>query len=322
MPNIKMRKPRVAIIHIYLGQLPDWFGVFIKSCTSLPAFDFLIFSDQTLKKELQQNIHLNLFTKKDLTQLFEQKLNRSIALHDAYKICDFKPLFGKLFEDYLTNYDYWGYCDNDLIFGNLSGSLQKAFTNRYDIISLYGGYLSGPFCLFRNSPQINNLFRESECIEKIYRSDDYCGFDEHIVQPAVAPSWLTRAVSLLSYFASFPFFKTMCLAEIRYQYQWFYKKQWNNRRKLLDITDSVIRHTKSGSLRSCFIELIDSDRKYKRLGKSSWKLKFEKGNLIDAHSGKPVPVFHFIDLKRKPVNWQIPDGTDSFYLTYNGIEIG
>ena len=34
-------------------------------------------------------------------------------------MAEYKPAFGVVFEDFLTGYSHWGYCDLDMVIGNL-----------------------------------------------------------------------------------------------------------------------------------------------------------------------------------------------------------
>ena len=64
-------------------------------------------------------------------------------------------MYGYLFDDYLTEYDFWGHCDVDLIFGNIRKFIDDKILNQYDRI-LSRGHLS----LYRNCKEINELFFE------------------------------------------------------------------------------------------------------------------------------------------------------------------
>ena len=44
-----------------------------------------------------------------------------VTLDRPYKLCDFKPAYGFIFGEYLKEYDYWGHCDIDIVWGDLRG---------------------------------------------------------------------------------------------------------------------------------------------------------------------------------------------------------
>ena len=42
-----------------------------------------------------------------------------IVLNEPYDLCDFKVAYGEIFQEYLEPYDFWGFCDCDLIYGDI-----------------------------------------------------------------------------------------------------------------------------------------------------------------------------------------------------------
>jgi hypothetical protein len=78
-----------------------------------------------------------------------------------YKLCDFKPAYGHLFEEFLTGWDYWGYIDLDVIYGDIRRFLSLARLEAYDVFTARKEYLVGHFTLFRNTPRITRLYQQS-----------------------------------------------------------------------------------------------------------------------------------------------------------------
>jgi hypothetical protein len=80
-----------------------------------------------------------------------------------------------MFSDFLTDYDFWGNCDIDLLFGNLKSFINDDVLSRYDKI-LIRGHLT----LYRNRKYINQLYKSSKLIDfnAILTSNEYWMFDE------------------------------------------------------------------------------------------------------------------------------------------------
>jgi hypothetical protein len=98
-----------------------------------------------------------------------------VEIFYPYKICDFKPALGEIFNDYLGGYAFWGYCDLDLLFGDLS----KFITD--DILSSYKKVLArGHLTLYRNESTVNAAYRSSKTIDykEIFESQNCYLFDE------------------------------------------------------------------------------------------------------------------------------------------------
>lgn len=76
-----------------------------------------------------------------------------INIKNAYKFCDLRPFFGLGYQEYIKDYDFWAYCDIDMVFGNLRNFLTDDVLSKYDRFYKYG-YLS----VFRNNSQMNHLY--------------------------------------------------------------------------------------------------------------------------------------------------------------------
>lgn len=61
-----------------------------------------------------------------------------------------------MFAAQLSGYDFWGFCDIDLLFGNLRYFITEHVLEKYNKIS-WRGHLT----LFKNTPQINSFYRRS-----------------------------------------------------------------------------------------------------------------------------------------------------------------
>jgi hypothetical protein len=79
-----------------------------------------------------------------------------ITLDRPYKLCDFRPAYGSILEDYLQNYDFWGYCDLDMIFGDIRKFCPEEILSKYDKI-----FTRGHLTLYRNTPEVCRYYRLS-----------------------------------------------------------------------------------------------------------------------------------------------------------------
>jgi len=93
-----------------------------------------------------------------------------------YKLCDYKPAFGHIFQKELDGCDFWGFCDTDVILGDLKGFLCDLL--QYDVFSTRSEYLSGPLFLMRNCETVNYLYQQSKDCEKVLSKEKHYCFDE------------------------------------------------------------------------------------------------------------------------------------------------
>lgn len=171
---------KIIILITYFGKLPKFINYFLLTCAHNKNIDFLFFSDDESMSELysSNNIKFIYSNIEIFNKLSTEKLATPIAIKSGYKLCDFKPMYGKIYEDYTQNYEFWGYCDIDLVLGDTSKILTEAYLQTVDVVSAHSQYMSGPFSLFRNVPEVNSLFRMSRDFEKIISKQKHFCFDE------------------------------------------------------------------------------------------------------------------------------------------------
>ena len=166
---------RVKLIVCYYGKLPEWFNLWLLSCEYNPEFDFLFVTDQDVDK-MPNNVTALKIPVGELKNRFSGVLGFECVLDNPYKLCDYKPLYGLALADKLEGYEFWGHCDVDLIFGNLSDHITEAMLNNYDVIGRYGHLI-----LYRNSERINRLYRLNGGAfpyETVYKNPENYSFDE------------------------------------------------------------------------------------------------------------------------------------------------
>lgn len=164
---------KIVIIVPYFGTFPNNFNLWLKSCEENKNIDFLIITDIKINNKISKNIHIVNMNIEELRNLIEYKLNEKIKMNSLHKLCDFKPTYGIIFSDYIEKYDYWGYCDVDMIFGDLEKFFVKYNLKKYDKF-LKLGHLS----LYRNTVEVNNRYKMSHNWKNVLNTEKTIGFDE------------------------------------------------------------------------------------------------------------------------------------------------
>ena len=121
--------------------------------------------------QLPENVLFKKATLSDFNKLTAKKLKLHTAIDNPYKICDFRPAFGRIFEDNLSDFEFWGYSDLDLVYGNLSHFISLNNLKNFDIITSRSDYVAGHFTLFRNTNNINNLYKKIIGIRRILQNN-------------------------------------------------------------------------------------------------------------------------------------------------------
>ena len=167
-----------ALILPYYGSYPIWMNAFLRSCAYNPSLTWLIFSD--LEKPMYQPDNVQFFhlEKEGLSELIKQKTGIHHALENPHKLCDFKPLYGHIFEDYLVDYQFWGHCDMDVIWGDMDHFLFKMGFEQFDLVSSRPHAISGHFTLYRNMEALKVFYQSVPQYHKAFIKPNYQGFDE------------------------------------------------------------------------------------------------------------------------------------------------
>lgn len=152
---------KIAVIALWFGPLRDYFRLWIRSLRINEEYDFLLFTDQPIERSgIPANLKIERMTLADLKVNIRQRLLVNPTFQFSYKLCDFRPAFGELFAPQLAGYDFWGYCDIDLMFGKLSHFVTDEVLSSHEKI-----FSRGHFTLYRNNERINKLYRSSASVD-------------------------------------------------------------------------------------------------------------------------------------------------------------
>lgn len=223
----------ICVIGVYYGKFNNYFDLWLKSCQYNHKIDFLIFTDQHYSKIVPNNVKFINIPFKEVKSRAENVLKMKVSLERPYKLCDYKPIFGQIFADFISDYEYWGHCDFDLIFGDILSFMERYEYRRYDKF-LPLGHLA----FYKNTDAVNRYFTldGSRCggYKTVFTSDASFAFDENyginsIMQKHNLPIFTKRVFADIT-----PIYKRFRISEFcamdnkyakNYKYQVFY---WNN----------------------------------------------------------------------------------------------
>lgn len=154
--------------------MPKYFPLWLKSAKENKGIDFFIFGNTGI--ETDSNVKSIYMELDEIKRRAENVLGFSASLDIPYKCCDYKPLYGLIFADYISEYEYWGHCDFDLIFGDILGFIEKYDLYKYDRF-LALGHLS----FYRNTDEVNKRYKIENTgvsYKKVFKSNDNFVFDE------------------------------------------------------------------------------------------------------------------------------------------------
>lgn len=154
-----MRNPPSIIFLIpYFGQWPFWMPFFIESCRCNPDIDWLLIGDCAELEELPGNVRQQRISFEEYCGFISTRLGFEFAPVNPYKLCDLKPALGFIHESEVQGYDYWGFSDLDLVYGDLRAYFTAEKLNRFKFFSTHERRVSGHLCLLRNQQSLRELF--------------------------------------------------------------------------------------------------------------------------------------------------------------------
>ncbi|MFT8384157.1 MAG: DUF6625 family protein [Lacticaseibacillus paracasei] len=146
---------RITLLLPFFGKkFPENFPVLLNSLQNNSKVKFVILTD--INFSAIDNISNVQFVKTSLPALnhkIDLMLGYQARLVNPYKLVDFKPTYGVLFNEYIKDSEWWGYFDMDVVFGNISNFLTDDLLNSYDRV-----FTHGHLTLYRNNELVNNLW--------------------------------------------------------------------------------------------------------------------------------------------------------------------
>lgn len=177
---------RKLLIRTWFGSLPSWTEKFKAHVEHLKQYgwEFLIVDDiEWFKKRCRETLGVEVQPEPG-----------------TRKAGDYDPYLGVIFAKELRGYDFWGHFNLDCVYGRLDRWLPDAFLENIDVFGNDPGAICGPFSIYRNRADVNELFREAESWKENLETSDYYGFDEAQFSRAVHQVSLSGSIRFASGF--------------------------------------------------------------------------------------------------------------------------
>lgn len=132
---------KIGIVLCYFGgKLHEYFDKFLIGCKYNPTIDILLFTDDNSEIAYPENVkvyHTSLDVIRERARL---SLETEICIDTPRGLCNYKVMYGQIFKKELESYDFWGYCDCDLVFGDIRKFITDDILNTYGKIGIYGHF--------------------------------------------------------------------------------------------------------------------------------------------------------------------------------------
>jgi hypothetical protein len=108
-----------------------------------------------------------------------RKLGVELKAASGIKLCDLRPFIGCLHADVFKNYDFYGWTDSDILFGDIRSFYTNEILDQYEVFSTHGIRISGHLSLFRNTKRNRFMFRKIYKWKEALENPSFVGIDEH-----------------------------------------------------------------------------------------------------------------------------------------------
>ena len=112
--------PGVAVVlTVFFGPLPPWLPLTLHSMAANARVDFVVIGDAAAPSVVPPNVRFEHITYEAMQERLSLLTGRRIVYTNTYKANDIKPLLPALYPDAVRGYEWWGWADLDVVFGDL-----------------------------------------------------------------------------------------------------------------------------------------------------------------------------------------------------------
>lgn len=165
----------IVIIFPYFGTLPVQYKMWRASALANTTIDFLFFTDSDI--EQAQNIFVHKMQFYEFQRIVQKAFDFPIILDRPYKLCEYKQSYGYILQDYIKGYDFWGFGDLDLVYGDLRFFFTEDVLSRKFLLGW------GHLTLLHNDEDTNTYFMKQvkgyQNYKDAFTTNEITFFDEY-----------------------------------------------------------------------------------------------------------------------------------------------
>lgn len=159
---IDHQRARVALFIPYFGKWPEYFEFYLYTCSKNPVIDFYYFTDCPIPQKIYSNTIFQSISFSEYCQKVSDILGINFYPQNPFKLADLKPFYSIIHKDIASQYEFWGFGDIDLVYGDMTTILSEINLKQYDAFSTHIDKISGHFCTLRYSKYHNIAFQINE----------------------------------------------------------------------------------------------------------------------------------------------------------------
>jgi hypothetical protein len=173
-------RPSLVVLVPYFGRWPEWIELFVESCKWNPTVRWRIFTDCDPPQNRADNVEYERLAFAEYKALVRERLGVAFDPPEPYKLCDLRPALGAVHEREIREFDFFGYGDLDVVYGDLRRFYTDEVLAAHDVLSTHPDRISGHFAVFRNTPAMRHAYRRYRRHREILAAPEYVGMDESL----------------------------------------------------------------------------------------------------------------------------------------------
>lgn len=171
----------IRIITMYFGKFNNFVPFWMKSVEQNKTVDFVLVTDNKVPSPPKNMTVVNC-SFREVQKRVMDFFDFAVDVHDAYKLSEYAVLYALIFPELVGDADFWGYCEMDLILGNLRRFITDEVLNKFDKV-----YYLGHLTLYRNNGQMNSMpllnhKYPTDTYKEAYASPNNFHFIEHAMR--------------------------------------------------------------------------------------------------------------------------------------------
>lgn len=170
--------PWLIIFIPYFGRWPAWINLFIESCKWNPGVRWRFYTDCGEPENKADNVDYIHLSFDDYKALVRERLGIAFDAADPYKLCDLKPCLAFIHERDVADFEFFGYGDIDVVYGNIGKFYTEEIRERFSVLSTHPERLSGHFTVLRNTPAFRHAFKRIPGYATLLEHSAHAGMDE------------------------------------------------------------------------------------------------------------------------------------------------
>lgn len=171
--------PSIILLIPYFGAFPEWAPLYFETLRKNSTIHFLFYTDCDTNGFEAPNISFKKIAFEDYLRFVNEKLSVPFSPANYYKLCDLRPFFGLVHYDDIKDFEFFGWTDMDILFGDIRSFYTNDVLSKFDVLSTHQIRISGHLALFRNTAKNRKMYKKIYDWKNKLQDPFFVGIDEH-----------------------------------------------------------------------------------------------------------------------------------------------